>query len=91
MDKDIKVLIYEKNGQLVYELDGDSLKITTAPIIIACTSMYSYFNGSITPERLKEVLVKQIEAWYEYCCSYGTSYGKSKVSFFQRDRKVKEE
>lgn len=26
MDKDIKVLIYEKNGQLVYELDGDPLK-----------------------------------------------------------------
>lgn len=71
MDKDIKVLIYEKNGQLVYELDGDPLKITAATITIACTSMYSYFNSSITPERLKEVLVKQIEGAVDIMSEHG--------------------
>ena len=28
MDKDIKVLIQEKMGQLFYELDGDAFKFT---------------------------------------------------------------
>ncbi len=71
MDKDIKVLIQEKNGQLFYELDGDALKITAATLAIACTSIFSYYNGSISPEELKEVLIEQINGTVDIMREHG--------------------